>query len=638
MMPTANDPAPRPKESKMLESFRNASQSWFIKILFGFLIVSFGVWGVGDVIRQRVASTPAISVGDQTFSGEEVAERFRRDVDRMSAMFGSKLTLEQARQFGLLQRTVQQMVDAALLDQAAERLQLGVDEQTLRRTIAEIPAFQSQLKLFDKTTYRRVLASMNLNEKQFIHLESGDLARAQLVRMITDGVVAPADLTAALYRYHGEKRVAEYVVFAADQMPAPPPPDDATLQKFYDDHKPQFQQPELRAATILAVHGADLAATLQPSQADIDQAYQARLGEFQTPEKRTIEQCLFADQSKAQSFLDSVKAGTDFAAAARQAGTAVSDLGTLAKNEMPISELADAAFALPAPGLAGPVQSPLGWHALRIDKIVPGTTRALAEVKDGIVAALVKDETTNRLYSLSTKLEDSIGGGTSIADTAQAMGLKAVTLAAIDDHGRDADGKPISGAAVTPAILATLFQTVQGGTSDVIALPDNDGYYVLHVDKVTPALIRPLDQVRAQASAAWQVAQRSAAAKASADAAAPRIAQGATMASLAGPLKVETSRPFPRTGSAQVPAQLAAEMFHQSAVSGVAVVAVGADYWVARLKEIQRPDAVGAGFDAARQELSRSLADDLLQQYLAALKLEIGSQVNLAVIEQQFAK
>ena len=38
--------------------------------------------------------------------------------------------------------------------------------------------------------------------------------------MITDGVVAPADLTAALYRYHGEKRVAEYVVFAADQMPA----------------------------------------------------------------------------------------------------------------------------------------------------------------------------------------------------------------------------------------------------------------------------------------------------------------------------------------------------------------------------------------------------------------------------------
>ena len=161
---------------------------------------------------------------------------------------------------------------------------------------------------------------------------------------------------------------------------------------------------------------------------------------------------------------------------------------------------------------------------------------------------------------------------------------------------------------------------------------------MLHVDKVTPALIRPLDQVRAQASAAWQVAQRSAAAKASADAAAPRIAQGATMASLAGPLKVETSRPFPRTGSAQVPAQLAAEMFHQSAVSGVAVVAVGADYWVARLKEIQRPDAVGAGFDAARQELSRSLADDLLQQYLAALKLEIGSQVNLAVIEQQFAK
>ena len=624
----------------MFDIFRKANDTWIVKILFAFLILSFGIWGIGDVIRQNISSTPAIVVGSRDFSAQEVADRFRRDVERMSSMFGNKLTPEQARQFGLLQRTVSTMVDASLLDQAAEKLRLGVDDETLRRDIGNIPAFQNQLKMFDKTQYLRVLQSAGLSDRQFISSERADLARAQLVKALTGGVSAPAAMAAPLYRYQAEKRVAEFVVFTADKMPAPALPDQATLQKYYDEHKALFQQPEIRAASALVVHAADLASTIHPSDEEIEKAYQARAGEFQTPEKRSIAQVLFNDEASAQAFADKAKQAKNFDALAKESGAAAIDLGTVAKADMPLPELTEPAFGIAAPGVVGPVQSTLGWHVLQISSITPGKTRPLAEVKDQIIRDLVKDETTNRLYTLSTKLEDSIGGGNDIDETAKSIGLKAVKLDAVDERGRDADGKPINNQALTPDVLGTIFQTVQGGTSEVLPLPNNDGYYVVHVDKVTPAAIRPFDQARAQVEAAWSGEARIKAARQQAEAAAARIKAGEPLSSLAGQLKVETSRPFTRNGgqAAQVSPLLAAEMFGQSAVGGVAVVGVGADSYVARLKEIQTPDIQGAGYESATQQLATVMAQDLVEEYTLALRKDIGVRINQGVIDQQFAK
>jgi peptidyl-prolyl cis-trans isomerase D len=387
------------------------------------------------------------------------------------------------------------------------------------------------------------------------------------------------------------------------------------------------------------VHAADLASTVHPSDDEIEKAYQARLGEFQTAEKRAVQQVLFSDQAAAQAFLDKAK-GKDWDVAVKESGQSATDLGTVSKAELPLAELGDPTFSAAGPGLVGPVQSTLGWHVLRVTAIVPGKTKPLAEVKDIIVKDLVKDEATNRVYTLSTKLEDSIGAGNDIDETAKSIGLTATKIASVDERGRDADGKPINNPAITPDVLGTIFQTVQGATSEVTALPNNDGYYVVHVDKVTPATIRPLDAVRPQLEAALNQEARAAAAKQQAEAAAARVKNGEPMSALAGQLKVETTRPFTRQGGAatQVPPVVAAEMFRQSAVGGVAVVSVGADTLVVRLKEIQTPEAVGAGFDQARNELADVVTEDLMEQYVLALRKDIGVRVNQSVIDKQFAK
>ena len=626
----------------MLDSFRKASQSWFIKILFGLLILSFGVWGIGDVVRDRAESKPAITVGKQTISASEVAEEFQRDTEKLSSMFGGKLTREQARQFGLLQRTIEQLINRALVDQAASDLGLGIDDESLRRMIASTPAFQNELHVFDKAIYQRVLARAGFTEHRFVAMEKGDVAREQVGQTISGGLKAPALMADPLYRYRQETRVAETVTFPADKMPAPAKPDAATLTQYHKDHAALFMSPEMRGISALIVRTADVASDIKIPDTDVEKAYQVRQSEFQTPETRNIQQVLFDDAAKAKAFAEAAKQDKDFANAAKTAGTTVSDLGWVDRKGLPLPVLADAAFADAAPGIVGPVESPLGWHVLRVSQIVPGKSRPLSEVKSQIVQDLVKDEATNRLYALSTKLEDSIGSGAGIEETASALNLKPLKVAAIDERGNGPDGKPAAGVPLIPGFLGKAFQSAQGATSEVTPLDDNSGYFVLRVDNVAPPALKPFDQVKDQVLAAWTQEQKDQAARHQAEAAAERVKKGEPLAAVAGPYKVETTKPFLRASDnkASVPPLLAAEMFKQPKTGGVSVVATQGGTMVARLTTIiaADPKAQPDQFERARDQLSQTLVNDVMQQYLAALQKDEGVHVNNAAIEAQIPR
>ena len=57
----------------MLNSFRNASRSWVVKLLFGLLVVSFVASGGGDVVRGGlIGKGPAIELGCHENEGDEV--------------------------------------------------------------------------------------------------------------------------------------------------------------------------------------------------------------------------------------------------------------------------------------------------------------------------------------------------------------------------------------------------------------------------------------------------------------------------------------------------------------------------------------------------------------------------------------
>src|SRR3954467_11806287 len=88
----------------MLQGFRKAGQSWLgktvITVMFGFLIVSFAIWGIGDIFRQSGPSIVA-PVGSTKISPETVRPAYQTELQRMSRQFRRNITPEQARLLGL---------------------------------------------------------------------------------------------------------------------------------------------------------------------------------------------------------------------------------------------------------------------------------------------------------------------------------------------------------------------------------------------------------------------------------------------------------------------------------------------------------------------------------------------------------
>jgi peptidyl-prolyl cis-trans isomerase C len=114
---------------------------------------------------------------------------------------------------------------------------------------------------------------------------------------------------------------------------------------------------------------------------------------FATPEQRRLRNIVVATRKDALAVLARARKGDDFGALARQTSLddatrdKSGDLGTVTSAELDPA-FADAAFAVPAGGLFGPVQTQYGWNVGQVRKIVPGSPSDFATVKAEVTDAL----------------------------------------------------------------------------------------------------------------------------------------------------------------------------------------------------------------------------------------------------------
>src|SRR5215470_11636911 len=109
----------------MLRGLRKASSNWLGKIVMalvvGFLIISFGIWGIGDIFRGFGVYTVA-KVGRSEISIDQFRVRYNEYLQQLSRQVGRPITPEQARAFGVEQQLLGQMMAYAALDERARQL------------------------------------------------------------------------------------------------------------------------------------------------------------------------------------------------------------------------------------------------------------------------------------------------------------------------------------------------------------------------------------------------------------------------------------------------------------------------------------------------------------------------------------
>jgi len=200
----------------MLQAIRTRAGGIIVKVLFGLLIISFGFWGIytrSDYFQGHSPETVIATVGDDNIRADDLQRVLQPSLERLRAQLGGAIDQQQIKQFGVVDNLLAQLIDRDLLDQEAARLQLEASDEVIRSAIYDNPAFRGPDGRFDRGLFNQVLIMNRLTEDQLIARLHRDLPRADLLQAITTGVTLPRPIVETLYRYRGEKRLADIVGF-----------------------------------------------------------------------------------------------------------------------------------------------------------------------------------------------------------------------------------------------------------------------------------------------------------------------------------------------------------------------------------------------------------------------------------------
>ncbi len=612
-----------------------------IFMLFGMLIASFAVWGIGDIFRGATQVRAVAEIGGDPILERDYTQALSREINRISRRLGGQLEMDQARAFGIPDQVLSQMIGRALFDRKAAELGLFVTDDQIRRLIAQQDAFKNDLGGFDRARFEQQLRSLGMGEGEYVATLRRDIIRQQLADAISEAVTAPSQLVEALYGYRNERRVAQYLLVRNDSITDLATPNPSALEAFHKEFSERFMAPSRRAVTLVELRAADLAAESAVSEARLREEFEARFEDFVTPEKRKLEQIVFQDEPRAREAKTRLDGGATFATVAEEmTGGPPIDLGAMGKDALP-PELAESAFALPEGTASAPVESVLGWHILRVVKVEPRQEPVFEEVRDELAAEIAMQHAIDSMVSIANQLDDELGAGASLEEAAQALALTPRRIESIDRQGRDPAGEPVT-ELPTGRFLALAFET-EAGRESLLTETANGDFFILRVDSVTPAQLRPLDEVRTEVTELWRDAQRAKLAREKAEALAERIKSGnafEVVATDAG-LTVAQTKPVTRfeTAVASTPSPTLASKLFQISVGEVTTATAAEGHLVAKLIEVVAadpytdPDTVAA----VRESLVGALQGDLLEQFLATMRGEYGVEIKEQALNELLA-
>ncbi|MGI0525955.1 SurA N-terminal domain-containing protein [Rhizobium giardinii] len=619
----------------MLEFLRRAAQTWVVKGLLALLVVSFGVWGVSTSLVSGSADA-VVTVGDVKVTPSDFRLAYERQVAQLSRQFGTRLTREQARAFGVEAQVYSQLVAGATLDQLSNDLNLGLSQDRLATLISEDPAFRGVNGQFDRLTFSSVLRNAGLREKDYITNRSQVAVRSQIVEALSDGYIPPKVLGDALRQYRNQTRTIDYLLLSNANIDPVKAPSDEVLKPWFESHKADYRAPEFRKISYVKLEPSDIADPVSVTEEEIRAEYEKRKDRFRTPETRTVEQLAFPSRAEADAAAVKLSTGTSYDQLVTDAGKTASDvlLGDFTRDRMPDAKLADAAFAVKADGQTTPViDGAFGPVILRVTNIKPETIRGFDDVKEELRKDLALSNAADEIMGIHDKFEDARVSGASMQEAASQTNLKLVVLDAVDARGNDAEGEAIAGIPEAKTLLSEAFKAEVGAETLPVNL-GRDGYVWFDVEAITPARDRTLDEAREKVVADWTAEQQRNALAAKATELKGRVEKGETLAAIAAELgiAVETKSGLRRSSedAALSPAAVAAAFGGANGHVANAPGVGGEGQILLKVTGVDDSNPGDALDNDARQidAIAQASGDDILDQMVSELQKGYGVAIN----------
>ena len=286
----------------MLRGIHKATSNWLGKtvmaVVMGLLVVSFAIWGIGDIFRGFGRNAVA-KIGNTEISIEQFRQLYTDRLQQVGRQVGRAVTPDQASGLGLDRQLLSQIVAETTLDEYSRKLRLGLSDAEISRRITSDPSFRGANGQFDRARFEQLIRNAGFSEPRFVDQQRRDTLRRQIVQSIIGEMKVPTTALSAINQYQNEKRSIEYLTLTPAQAGDIPAATPEVLSKYFDERKVVFRAPEYRKITLLSLTPADIAKPDTVSDADAKAYFEQNKNSYGTPERRELRQIVFPNPQDA---------------------------------------------------------------------------------------------------------------------------------------------------------------------------------------------------------------------------------------------------------------------------------------------------------------------------------------------------
>jgi peptidyl-prolyl cis-trans isomerase D len=305
-----------------------------------------------------------------------------------------------------------------------------------------------------------------------------------------------------LEQRQGQIALVPVSIFAAGLNPT-----DQQVQQYYTANRSRYMVPEQRVLKIATI-GEGQVANVSASPQEIEAYYKAHQDVYGAKDIRNISQAVVQDPKVAAGIAQRAKSGQSFVEAVKPAGLGPADVADGEQSRTQFTgnfgdKVAAAAWSAQPGDVVGPIQSPLGWHVIKIEgaKTQPG--KSLDAVRGEISKQLTADKHKNALADLVNKIEDELDGGASFDEAAKKASLTTTTTPLVTASGEARGDASYKFPADLAPALKSGFEIAPTDEPVVEQLADDKGFALVAPAQVVPAAPAPLQTIRDRVKADW---------------------------------------------------------------------------------------------------------------------------------------
>ena len=488
----------------MLQDIRDKSQGIVVKIIVGFIVVTFALFGVDALVQSFNSNDKVAEVDGTDISRTQMLQGAETQRRQLISMMGGQVNPALLEDNLLQRRALEELIQRVVLANQAQGLGLGVSDAQVNAYLLQAEQFQTDGQ-FDQNKYLNFIRSLGFTPLAFKERIKQDVLIQQPRNAIAGSEFVLPYQVDSVAKLQSQQRSYDYVSFSLASESENTNVSEEELQAYYEANKDNFKTPEQVKVNYVVVSSADFFSKVSVTDAELQDAYQASIAGL-TQEERSASHILIetSDRSDAdaqkrvdeiQEKLKSGEAFADLAATYSDDIGSKDDGGNLGYVEKGTIDQAfdDALFSMQKDEVRA-VKTQFGYHIIKLDDITKPDVPSFASLEADLKQKLLEDKARDALLTAHEDITDLAYASDKLDAIAKEYGVDVLQSAYF---GRDGGSDEISS---NPAVIAAAFDVPvleDGQNSNLIEL-NEDQVVVIHLNDHKPESFQSYEETKEQ--------------------------------------------------------------------------------------------------------------------------------------------